>query len=290
MSNERRSNLRATTRQNDWLQTSLQQCTDPQLCMHKIKGLISTKPRSRDRLIGLIEVLQHMIVSNKFEHEDDEDQYSNNLIFRGYISLQEAYEIFSGYTENDSEVSTFRDIILRPDYGLPIHIITIPVEPYKILVLKTDTVNIPQLINLIVSSFQTNTQQKHKRIKDTDVLTVINSMDTEWDKSCARVIFSNDRSNSQLEALGLNAQHIAKNVEPVVSTAKDVENTYIAAGDLVTGRLAAKEDKMMEEVTQKEELLMKKQDLWPSSELEKVQDCIDDLKERIAESNKVKVC
>ena len=65
------------------------------------------------------------------------------------------------------------------------------------------------------------------------VHTLLNSMDTKWDRRVGRVLIGANRSTMELQQLGIDSSNISNLIEHVTTTAKEVKNAQVAAEDLL---------------------------------------------------------
>ena len=65
------------------------------------------------------------------------------------------------------------------------------------------------------------------------VHTLLNSMDSEWDRRVGRVLLGANRSTKELFQLGIDSKNMSNLIEQVTTIAKEVENAKLAAEDLL---------------------------------------------------------
>jgi hypothetical protein len=167
----------------------LQKCdlyaNHPRLCAIKKESEKNKAFGKRKKLQGLLEVLEHL----------QQPKDKNNDDFKGIIRFDVAYEIFSGHQTGHVDKTTFRDALLHPEHGLSVYIVDVPISTHctsKFIILKSQTFDFPNFLDQI--------QKDKKEEADTSVtnhrllmgkhelMSIINTMDTEWDKTCAKVL------------------------------------------------------------------------------------------------------
>ena len=168
---------------------SLQNCdlhvNKLRLCSLKEESKCNKSSKKEAKLQGLIEVLEHLLLP---VNDDDSS-------VKGYLKFDIAHEIFCAHQEGPVDETTFRDALLHPEYGLCIYIANIPISTgitTRFIVPKSTTFNSIEFFNEIeklkvnFSEIVGNNQRLNIGRQETQ--SIISSMDTEWDKTCAKVL------------------------------------------------------------------------------------------------------
>ena len=111
---------------------------------------------------------------------------------------------------------------------------------------------------------------------------LINSMDTEWDRKYSFALMALNRSRRELENLTVDPGVIKRNAEYISQVLTDIDNTKLAAEDMIMLRLNSKVESIKNELTQL--LFLHKKDRWSSSKLEQLQSEISLLNMRLNEA------
>ena len=222
--------------------------------------------RKRNKLQGLLEVLEHL-QQPKDKNNDD------------YIRFDVAYEIFSGHQTGHVDKTTFRDALLHPEHGLSVYIVHVPISTpctSKFIILKSQTFDFPNFLDQI--------QKDKKEEADTSVtnhrllmgkhelMSIINTMDMEWDKTCAKVLVGANKSIEEIRALGFCPDTMPTSVKRVKSVAEEVENSLEAAKDIWELRNNAKQVKLEQDISDIENLLVYKKNSWSEMRLNDLQE------------------
>ena len=159
---------------------------------------------------------------------------------KGILHFQEAYDLFCGAFEPELPVpdrNNFRDELLSAEIGLPVTLFTWNNSSY--IVLNPERWKIVRLIDVFCG--QSNDSKSRNRFDlDAESLhAILDSMETEYDKSVLRAIFAATSSRSELYGLGMKPDATIKNLERVLAVSEEVENALSAGKDMTV--LALKE-------------------------------------------------
>ena len=113
---------------------------------------------------------------------------------------------------------------------------------------------------------------------------IATTMDSEWDRICLRVILRPIFSREEMTALGFDPDNLPSMTERVKFVVEEVKNANEAAADLVRLCLNSKKEKLEKEIKEKENLLQKKTNIWPSKTLEEIQSEVQKLKEKVEDT------
>ena len=93
---------------------------------------------------------------------------------------------------------------------------------------------------------------------------VTSAMDTEWDRKCLKTVLGHNLSRNKLKDLGLDPQTTRTSMKQVEESLVETQNTKTAAEDML---MIPKAQRLEKELTEKKQLLVKKQDVWPSHQI-----------------------
>lgn len=170
--------------------SSLQTSLAPDECLIELESLAiaSRSQKVKDQFHGLTEVLQYLMIP------DDSGLCSSV----GYLTFAEAFDIYSGHQDVRVDKDWFRDLLLHPQHGLPVVIHTIPGPPYRIVALKTPNVCIDKLLREVFSDGGSTDVSKEgvTPVQRTpqEIDNIISAMDSEWDRQCAKLLLSHNKS------------------------------------------------------------------------------------------------
>ena len=111
------------------------------------------------------------------------------------MQFDEAYELFLGFQLGTSvEKSTtsdrkrFKELLCHPEHGLCVYIAEFPEQGKIFLVLRPDDVDLEQFLQAVVDTLQRPLKMERLSLDHTIVRTLLNSMDSKWDRRVARVL------------------------------------------------------------------------------------------------------
>ena len=151
--------------------------------------------RKAAKLKGLAEVLEHLQLPVNNDNKGS---------VKGYMKFDVAYEIFSGHQEGPVCENTFLDALGHPEHRLFVYIADMPISTNlssRFIILKRPTLNLMQLLDEV---------QKHRLNQAESIMgrqetqSIIKSMDTEWDKTCAKVLSAANKSIEEIRELGFD--------------------------------------------------------------------------------------
>ena len=146
----------------------------------------------------------------------------------GSCSFRQAYELYCAHFPPALPCPTecsFRDALLDFEHGLCVYIMDLPATVGERLVcLRPDSFNLESLVRLLGTSAKPpRATSARLSLDSTSVHLILQSMDSEYDRSCARALLAADRSLAQLADLGVKPAVAARDVNRVLSIVKEVE-------------------------------------------------------------------
>ncbi|XP_032235410.2 uncharacterized protein LOC5510379 [Nematostella vectensis] len=213
----------------------------------------------------------------------------------GYIDFDTAYELYCGHQENAVEKKDFRDILLHPDYGLHVHIVNFLEYNRRYIILKTSELDVPNFVAellTMVTSENEYVQEYRARfeIKTNSLKCILNSMDSEWDRKCAKLLIAANRSRTEIEELGIHPDSLVKSMQNVKAITEEIERAKVAAGDCVMLRLRDKTEHLKSQIDGYTSLIEKKNGVWKDHLISEVKDKLDIAKEQLDDNAKYIKC
>lgn len=219
-----------------------------------------------------------------------------------FLKFEEALELFNGFNTEyvpiitDDAARRFKHALLHPKFGLCVYII----NPEKVdggyIVLRSDDVDLSFFwahFSDDISKLKSCSKGNRFELDKETLQMLLQSMDSEWDKTVIRVVLGVFLSLSELTEPGLDASRVAASSKQVIEIAKECENAFIAAEDMVTLNIKSKICKAKSDMESKEAVLQKKQNDWPEeriieqqAEVDTLHNCIGDMENLLAPSTK----
>ncbi|XP_070537914.1 uncharacterized protein [Ptychodera flava] len=260
---------------------SLQPCADPSDTHVRLQSLLNQAQRqgndlSVQNIKGLIDILEHLMLDDK--QSTDVDSAKGQM--KGYMPFQEAFELYSSHHKNPVDADHFKVNLLHPKHGLCVDLVTIKTFEMRIITLKSPTFDVAKFLEMIVNSGNRKFTRLDIHNKDV-VQKILGTMDTEWDKVCARVLLGCFMSRSELISVGIDSDNIARDTERVLDVSIEVKNATVAATDMLNLKLKAKKSEISQQITSLQGLLDRKKTSWTDVQLNQVRDRIDILEERL---------
>lgn len=205
------------------------------------------------------------------------------------LTFSEAFEIYDGYQTFSRQLTAgkveFHDNLMHPVDGLRVYISFIPSVEHLIFLRPDTPTNIEPMLKRLFDRavFQSGDGQKCEKFHliSSNTSVILKCMDTEWDRKCARVLLSANRSNAELESLGKDA-YKTRCVETVKQGVEESENALKAAEDMVKLRLKAKTDASQERAKTLSELRDKNANKWSDQfRLSEIDDMISKEEEKV---------
>ncbi len=160
----------------------------------------------------------------------------NNEDLKGCIRFDVAFEIFSGHQAGPVDKTTFRDALLHPEHGLCVYIVDVPISTHgmkKYIILKSQNFNFPDFLDEVhkdkMKETQTVAANQRLSVGRHELEPIINTMDTEWDKTCAKVLVGANKSIEEIRALGIDPDTTSKSTKRVKSVVEEVKKSGEAA-------------------------------------------------------------
>ena len=246
--------MRTATRINATTLRSLQSLSGQgNLC--RINALIdSTKSETRrQKLLGLRAVLEELLapVFTKYSTAKNEQSLPS-----GVILFDRAFELFSSYGNNIPK-QEFRDEILGAETGLGVLIYSYQSER-RFIILNNEKLDVCELLKVIHEEDEWEhvvPQEIDSVLTAQDLSSALESMETEYDRSIAKLLVCTGKSWSEIYDLGLKPDRVVKLLRDVKERIAAYENTTIAANDMVELRYKGKQANLEQQINEAEKTL-----------------------------------
>lgn len=269
---QRRSEIRKCSQIRENVRISLQ-TLDVFEAAKRLAGIAGDRKnqplRMNRKVVGLIHVLDELTAV---------DDSSSGKV-KGVLNFQDAYELFCGAFEPELAVpdrNNFRDELLSAEIGLSVTLFTWDNSSY--IVLNPERWNIVRLIDVFCGQCNDSKSSNRFDLNAESLHAILESMETEYDKSVLRAIFAATSSRSELYDLGLKPDAAIKNLERVLAVSEEVQNALSAGKDMTV--LALKE-----RITKRENEMAEL-----NSSIEKLRDIRTDSRHIKTMEEKVTVC
>jgi hypothetical protein len=273
--NDKRGLLRSASSSGTSLRISQQKCTVENCSIRLVSLLEGCKAeRKREKLAGLVAILETLLLPSQ----------------GGFMRFDDAYELYSGFNLGFPDQEHFRDELLNDQHGLPVVIFSYPVTEQRFVLLLGNGLNLGMFLRFLAETSTTDEKNPVNRIvlSAEFVHDVLRSMDTEYDRECAKVLLSADKSRSDLDELGIKPDTAVKAVKHVNGVVHESKNAELAAIDMLNSRLQEREHKISRELENINALIPEKKDHWPKKRIEDLEEKKILHEERLAEIEVVK--
>ena len=267
--NESRSELRQKVHTvSDYVKESMQCCslsTNLSLLNNYLKK--STSQKEIDKFNGLIAVFDELTAKS----------VKNGIsCVQSILSMKYALDIYLGYktdyiagTKTADDRKSFQDNLLHPQHGLRVYVVNLPFTKERFILLKPNDVDLAPIFDRFASSFLQSDVTNFRIPVRCDVIQgIISTIDTEWDRKVARVLLCANRTRSEIEMLGINAQDVVSATKKVLDTATKWEDTKLTSKDIVKKRLHTKVQKLTNEMDEIDKLLARKRGVWSEARIQ----------------------
>lgn len=234
---ERRAKIRSTSKISEKIRVSMQKL-ELQDVNQKLEGLlnVSTAVSKRAIYAGLLYVL-HELTST--------DQISGKL--KGILPFQEGYELYSsafGPEILTPDPRNFRDNLLSDDIGLPVVVFMVKNVNYVAL---DPGCNVVRFLDLFIN-YEAEELETRFDLDAISLKTIIDSMESEYDRSVVRAIIATMCTRSEIYNLGIKPQVAVASLQRILTVSSDVQNALTAGTDMAVLSLQEKISKKEREI------------------------------------------
>ena len=107
-------------------------------------------------------------------------------------------------------------------------------------------------------------------------------MDSEWDRHVAMLLVAGDKTHAELEELGIDDKDLTPKFDRMNSIIQELQNTRLAATDMVELQLKAKLESLQSEMLALQQKLEKVRNNWDEDIIQKAESTLKDKEERIS--------
>ena len=100
--------------------------------------------------------------------------------------------------------------------------------------------------------------------------TILGSMDSEWDKTCAWMVFAMGKTREVVESCGIDVDALNRNRTRFFNICSEISNIVVAAQDIVSIRLSEKREKLTETLKDIETKLEMKKNFWSKDRIDEL--------------------
>lgn len=248
---EQRSKIRLESTLTENLRKSLQSCKASEN-QEKLEGLavFFRKNTVKTRILeGLLYILRQLLAS-----------YDGSKAF-GYLRFNDAYGIFCGFMEREVEDKEFRNHLLHEEYGLCVYVIKVLDNSY--IILQNDTVAIGKFLLELDQVLSKDKADNFSRfdLNVESLKRVLQSMDTEYEKSVLKAMIFATASRKKVQELGIKPDNAVKLLNKVVTASTDCERANEAAEDILKLRDGEKLKVIDEKITAIDKILSRRESL-----------------------------
>ena len=183
--------------------------------------------RKNCKVAGMMHVLDELTAAERPKSTD------SGIEVKGILRFEEAYKLFFSAFEDFvlPDRYTFRDELLSDELGLPVTLFSRKHNSF--VVLNPENWDIVKLLDVFFDEKYEEKLNYRFELDASSLQTIMNSMDTEYDRSVVRAILASSSSCSQLYDVGLKPDTAVKNLKKVLTVSKEVENALDAGKDLL---------------------------------------------------------
>ena len=205
--------------------------------------------------------------------------------------FQDAYEIYLSFSKNANLVdaktdrvlkTSFKDLILHPDYGLCIYIVRMCGERY--ICLRPDNANISCIFDALAEKAK---QEDASCIDVPELKNLMELMDTEWDKKVLCYVLSSVRCYSEIKELGFDVHNVKQLRAEMKSFLGQMGGIEEEARRNVKGNLKQAYNACQDILTKKRRLVAAKKHLWTTEQIEDKEEEVEDIESCAASYKKV---
>ena len=203
-----------------------------------------------------------------------------------FITFEEAFHVYSWYFVSNTDEVVFRDKLLHQELGLNVLIGTHPTTLKRYLVVNNSDIEL-FLNEYTMEYFSKESNENQRKLDQSTVSLLLKSMDTEHDRDVLRAIFALLHTQSEILDLGSDPTSARQKIQQVTDIAKECKQAAIAGEEIVNSRLKDKADRIAAEIKEKEKILIKKREKWPTKHVSDLEESIQQLQERKDKVNKL---
>ena len=163
---QKRSDLREKLTVGKFVRSSLQGLNHEDVLLKLETKIINNGKGPRASAHGLRAIMETMLHGSQF-----------------YMLFKEAFHIYGSFFETKKDEEAFRDILLHPETGLNVMIVTHPVTLERFVVLNNSSCDVSMFLNHFTQEFLSGDENADQlRLDQETVSALLKSMDTEYDR------------------------------------------------------------------------------------------------------------
>ena len=150
-----------------------------------------------------------------------------------------------------------KDILLHPETGLNVVIVTHPVTLERFVVLNNPSCDVSMFLNHFTQEFFISGDENadQLRLDQETVSALLKSMDTEYDRSILRAIIALLHTRSETVNLGIDPTLARRKIKEVIEVAEECRMSIVAGEDIVNLRLKDRLKRIDAEIEEKKTVL-----------------------------------
>ena len=131
-----------------------------------------------------------------------------------------------------------KDILLHPETGLNVVIVTHAVTLERFVVLNDPSCDVSMFLNHFTQEFLSGDENADQlRLDQETVSALLKSMDTEYDRSILTAIIALLHTRSETVNLGIDPTLARRKIKEVIKVAEECRMSIVAGEDIVNFRL-----------------------------------------------------
>lgn len=251
-----------------------------QLMQHLTNLLSKAKQENeRQKLRGLIAVHQELIAQDL--RSDGKEHVTSVLPFSYCLEIYLGYkqDFVSGSLITKDDKVAFQDCLLNQKYGLCVYVVSSK-NGTKFVALRPDELDLTDIFHELINDSTTQTKMDKFPLTKDVLKCILSTLDTEWDKKVATMLFASNRSYSELDSLGVDTDSICANTTKVLEVTNEWQNAIVAAEDSISLRLKQKLVYCQNNLEALKAKKQQKEDTW-SRGMRVIDENIEQLQERV---------
>ena len=131
-----------------------------------------------------------------------------------FLILKKAFSLYSGFFYYPTDEERFRDAIVDPERGIHVPILICTLTSGKrLLIIRDEFFHLKRTLQTILADEdECRVKEKIHVLPEDKVNSIINHMDTEFERQCAKAIVALNYSRSEIERSGLRAETAMKSL------------------------------------------------------------------------------
>ena len=137
-----------------------------------------------------------------------------------FLPFDEAMELYYSYLGRESpfiktDKDHFQYALLHESWGLCVYVIYVRTLQQKYIVLRPDEFGLELFLEMVCKCETLEISENRMDLDSDKVESMMNTIDSEWDRKVARVFLGASRSRSEINRLGIDSDNIKKETAEV---------------------------------------------------------------------------